>query len=919
MNKYKRLISLFMILVMVGNLFSYTSTSATMSVDMPLVKAVPSVKTSFASGSSFDTETKTITYTLSNADRGVYSVDNGPKKSFTGSVDVVIGQGKIADSTITVNIKVYLGKTSKDYTFKYFKMYKAEVNDTKNLNNKNKSVGLSSYYSTNPKGGLGVKKNITVDGVVSDWNSSMIIAQGTANDDPRVYRYNSMDENPVDLYTLYGAYDDNYLYLMWEMTNVQDIVAPNDEEPLEQGWLYSSESLPFYIAIDTRNPSTAIGNKGKLSTGKTLFDSGITFGKEFNRLIAVYTDGSQGPLVYGGDSKGISSKEIFNSKTSGIIYKYGRGILSSKIYGINGGYGVNNDRVPYDVCNENSAWVEFNSKRHNTAKYDYHYEMAIPFSTLGVTASDVNNYGLGIMLVATKGKSGMDCLPYDLSMNDNASEPDTEGSQRKYSFEKNDQDHISADFASVAVTYEEAHKRLDKLRVNFGAELSSPQFSAKNLTLKAVAKGGTAPYTYKFYVDNVLLGEKEGTGEVSVIWKPTTASVYTIKCEVTDAEGNMVISSKQYTIEENITASLLLSSVSIYAGESIKMTVKASGGYGNYTYKYMVANTALTSFVEVASSKDKTYTWKSYSAGKRYLVAKVIDENGNEATAMRAITINMIEPIAVEISFSEEKVEPKSNLTITAKATGGNGVYTYKYQLANEPLTSIVDLGTSSSNTHVWKSGGSVGKRYIIVTVTDSLGNTATAKKLFEIAEKPLAVELVLDKSIISTKEPVNITAIASGGSSSGYTYKYQIANEALTSFVTLGTSNSNTYSWKSSNVGKRYIVVTVTDSKGNTATAMQLITISNDLRVELKLDQSVVKPNTVVTMTAIAGGGSGSYTYKYEVANKALTSYVKIATTTKNTYTWKSISAGERYLVVTVTDSTGKSAVAKQLLTISN
>ena len=45
----------------------------------------------------------------------------------------------------------------------------------------------ASYYSTN-KTGFGKEKTITVDGAISDWDSSMLIAQGTANDDPRVYR-----------------------------------------------------------------------------------------------------------------------------------------------------------------------------------------------------------------------------------------------------------------------------------------------------------------------------------------------------------------------------------------------------------------------------------------------------------------------------------------------------------------------------------------------------------------------------------------------------------------------------------------------------------------------------------------------------------------------------------------------------------
>lgn len=71
----------------------------------------------------------------------------------------------------------------------------------------------------------------------------MIIAQGAANDDPRVYMDAAMHEIPVDLYALYGCYDDNNLYLMWEMTNVQDVVAPEADYPL------SNNGVLFLITI----------------------------------------------------------------------------------------------------------------------------------------------------------------------------------------------------------------------------------------------------------------------------------------------------------------------------------------------------------------------------------------------------------------------------------------------------------------------------------------------------------------------------------------------------------------------------------------------------------------------------------------------------------------------------------------------
>lgn len=306
---------------------------------------------------------------------------------------------------------------------------------------------LASYYSTNPGGKFGVNKTITVDGNISDWDSSMIIAQGTANDDPRVYRPNSMYEVPIDLYTLYGAYDDNNLYLMWEMTNVQDVVAPNDDYPLSQGILYQTQNLPFFLAIDT-GKSDAIGNNGQLSTGGTIWDSGISIQNSFNRLVAFSTNGSNGPFIYGGSSAGVNAKEIYSYATTGITLKWGLGIKSQNVYGINGGYGHYNNRLLGDMCNESADWVDFNTKGHKSSTMDFHYEMSIPLDKLGVTKSDISSNGVGVLLVSTFGKSAMDCLPYDLSMNDNADQADTE-SQEFNSLEKSDKDFITTSFARI--------------------------------------------------------------------------------------------------------------------------------------------------------------------------------------------------------------------------------------------------------------------------------------------------------------------------------------------------------------------------------------------------------------------------------------------------------------------------------------
>lgn len=306
---------------------------------------------------------------------------------------------------------------------------------------------LDAQYKTNPNG-AGVKKTITVDGDISDWDESMIIAQGAANDDPRVYMDASMHEIPVDLYALYGCYDDNNLYLMWEMTNVQDVVAPEADYPLSNnGVLFPNYNMPFFIGINTNNASTRIGNSCKTTAGGTLWDSGITCESPVNKVVVFSTNNTNGPFIYGGSSAGLNALEEVAYKETGVVVKYGMGILSKTIKGIKECYGESQNRLTGDMTKGTSTYVDFNTLGHESSKYDFHYEISIPLAKLGVTAADVASKGLGVMLVATFGTSGMDSLPYDTSMSDNADQPYSKDPSTTE--EKEDADNITVPFAYI--------------------------------------------------------------------------------------------------------------------------------------------------------------------------------------------------------------------------------------------------------------------------------------------------------------------------------------------------------------------------------------------------------------------------------------------------------------------------------------
>lgn len=399
--------------------------------------AEPSISISKKDGSSFKTETVTVTVTVKNADSAYYTVDGGSQKSFSDSVEVTLGASTAVDSTTTL----FVSATNANGTVTSSATYTKKAATGGSDNDGSTAPALGGYYATNPNGQVGKQASITIDGSISDWDSSMLIAQGVANNDPRVYRPSSMHEIAIDDYALYAAWDNNNLYLMWEVANVQDAIAPMDNFPLTQGnlWIYN---LPVFMYFST-DPS--IEGDGTVTSGATVWDSGITLDANIDTVVAFSTNASNGPFVY---KAGDDGKIVYNeTRQSGIKIEWGNDTISQNLWGIDEGYGHYNNRTPGDTLEDSAKWIDFYADPEHKKSLDMFYEISIPLDLLGVDASYIAENGIGLMKVSTFGTSGVNSLPADPSMWDNAAEEYSKDPTTSH--EKEDADHITVPLARI--------------------------------------------------------------------------------------------------------------------------------------------------------------------------------------------------------------------------------------------------------------------------------------------------------------------------------------------------------------------------------------------------------------------------------------------------------------------------------------
>ena len=402
----------------------------------------PTVSFNKKDGATY-TNTVNVKITTSKATSASYKIDNGSAVSFSGETTVTIGEGVSVGTSTTISVTATneYGTTNQSIT-----LTKKESSQGGGGNDGSTTPAETGKYATNPNGKVGKKASITIDGDASDWSDDMLIAQGAAWDVANHWK--GGHENCVlDTYSLYGAWDDDNLYIGWQMVNTTDTWARSGDGPLSDGGRVLD--VPLILALSIDNNSTKMSNKN--TSGNPIWGQkmGLEFTTHVDRLL--YMSGKPGlgkPAMFSAvDEEGNTNYTdgLVDFKTGGIEYKMATTCITDSIIGLN------SSDDPKDCYNDGADWVDYKTFKgsegaHDT-KYDSFYEIKIPLDTLGIDSSYLTNNGIGAMLVATRGESALDCIPHDPSMLDNvtgdySADPST-------SAEKDDVDNITVPLAKI--------------------------------------------------------------------------------------------------------------------------------------------------------------------------------------------------------------------------------------------------------------------------------------------------------------------------------------------------------------------------------------------------------------------------------------------------------------------------------------
>lgn len=476
---------------------SAATTSATVTAiandSAASVSVSPSGSSSIASGESQvftitvtaeDGSTKTYTVTVKRAaenDTTLASISvNGKTATISGTTASVTIKGKedslsvtsIIATPVDANATVTYSATSGTVADGASKNFTITVTNgsktaTYTLTVSYKKQVSSGQYGTNDKG-YGVNKTISS---WSDWTEDMQIARGASYDDPRTWK--GIQETSYDAYALYAAYDDTNLYIMVELTNLPDGRATfmnHNYAGSDNAW-WDNRDCPLGFVINT--------GKGVTSTSPTVLQSGAT-GPIWGAIN--FTDSEGFDFLFYGSSKygyadhkaafvGVGTPGFFKLNPSTGYFSYDAEYCMSANSGAPGNEtaGTSGISVRYIRQCQVSSTVNFESTPTDnratsgqtgedlmesetytsveTNDLDMSYWYTIPLATLGIDKAYIQSNGIGVRQLTPNGGSLMDCLPWDPSMVDNATEPCSD--DESTSHEKEDVDNITSAQARV--------------------------------------------------------------------------------------------------------------------------------------------------------------------------------------------------------------------------------------------------------------------------------------------------------------------------------------------------------------------------------------------------------------------------------------------------------------------------------------
>ncbi|HLO82143.1 MAG TPA: T9SS type A sorting domain-containing protein [Chitinophagaceae bacterium] len=318
------------------------------------------------------------------------------------------------------------------------------------------------------------------------------------------------------------------------------------------------------------------------------------------------------------------------------------------------------------------------------------------------------------------------------------------------------------------------------------------------VTLTATTTAGTAPFTYKWYKDNVEIpNETNSTLEISSI------STGSYKVEITNGCGSDFSNSVTVTIVADPSVSITAGPQTVCVGGTATLTADASGGAGTCSYQWQSSANGTDNWTNVGTNST-TYNPSTITPGTTYYrVIYSCTGSGCGPATSNVSVVNVNADPSVSITAGPQTVCVGGTATLTASAEGGAGTCSYQWQSSANGTDNWTNVGTNSTTYN--PSTTTPGTTYyrVIYSCTGSGCGPATSNVSVVNVNADPSVSITAGPQTVCLGGSATLTATPSGGVGT-CTIQWQKSTDGINSWTNVGT-NSTTYNPVTTTAGTLY------------------------------------------------------------------------------------------------------------------
>jgi len=242
--------------------------------------------------------------------------------------------------------------------------------------------------------------------------------------------------------------------------------------------------------------------------------------------------------------------------------------------------------------------------------------------------------------------------------------------------------------------------------------------AGQSISFLASVSGGSPPYAYSWDF---------GDGSTAVGTAPThsytSAEIFDVILTVRDSNSQTVSSSQLVTVlnplpTAQLSASFTYEPRSVTTATTVSFTASVTAGTSPYNYGWDLGD---------GTSSSAAHTSHLYAYSGTYTAQlTVTDNNGQSYSTSQTVKVidSQIQPLTTDFNYQPTQTTVDTTVTFTATAVGGTGSYTYGWDLGDGSTAAGTGLG------HLYTQAGNYT---VILTATDSLGETNTSSKTISV------------------------------------------------------------------------------------------------------------------------------------------------------------------------------------------